>query len=265
MADNFPTRYDNPRVPQMWSDLSTEKIPWVHAPRFGWGCAVEWTDVNGEHATLLGRAIFAGTVANGDYETRFYDANGTLIAAVTTTRDTGSPATLALVAAQHELDIEAEADLADYITGASTASSTVSVAFAEGVVMRMESSAPGTATASNTHRATLPLNAIAMDQAFPLNVIRSWCLVHVTEEYPTGSTLVVGDAGDIDGILGSTPVDINALGRYGSVAADAEYQPRAEAAFIPVATIELGDDPVLAQGSMLVEILFTPNLVNTAA
>lgn len=184
---------------------------------------------------------------------------------VTTTRAGGSPSTFEDIAEQHALDIEAETDLDDYVSGAVNNGDNVVISGVQGQVFRVVTTAPVGVTVAETHSAAVDLNSVAFDQGFPLNAIRSWCLVHVTTTFGAGRTLTVGDANDVDGILGSTPIDLDTAGRSGSVAADGEYQPRPENAYVPIATVALGDDPVLTQGSVLVEILFTPNLVNAAA
>lgn len=262
---DFPTRYGSPRVIQLWEDLAAGKLPWVHTPRWGWGCTLTWQDVNGPYATLTATVAFSGTEADGNYVSTFYDASDVEIAVVTTARTGGDLATFEDIAEQHAIDIAAETDLEDYVSGAVNNGGSVVISGIQGQVFRVITTAPGGVTVAETHSAAVDLNSVAFDQGIPANVNRSWCLVHVTTTFGAGRTLTVGDAASVAGILGSTPVSLNATGRSGSVAADAEYQPRPELSYVPIATVALGDDPVLTQGSALIEILFTPNLVNTAA
>lgn len=474
---NFPVRYDSPKVPQLWADLGTERIPWVHAPRFGWACTITALDVAGAYAnetititiptldfvtgrlvvtfdggglgapveitadapagddeddlgntlttaitTAIGTTLagtiasvtntdpnvvvvvceagvgpvtatpsytpaqqtsvtwggtlvdgeysvtitpdqqgflavevpndraaavpvdadamaaafevtaealiatdlagvivsadatlavnllifepgitatvvetvtnntthtFGGTETDGDYVTRFDHSSlpgGTLT--VTTTRVGGAPASNTDLANAFEGDVEARALLSLLIDNADNTAGANVITFFPGVtgmnVTAVSAPAPGTLTVSDPtvviadvtpggpvitvgYAVTLDLNSIAEDQAFPLNVNRSWCLVHVTEGFGAGRTLTVGDAGSPAGVLGSTPIDLDTEGRSGSIAADAEYQPRPENAWVPLATIDLGSSVTVSAGSVLVEVLFTPNLVNTAA
>lgn len=473
---NFPTRYDSPRVPQLWADLGTEKIPWVHTPRFGWACRLTALDLAGAHAsqtttitiptsgfvsgrltvtfsggglgapvaitadastseteddlgdnitTAIDSAIatslagvvasvtnttanapivvyeagiglvsvavsftpaqqttvtWGGTLVDGEYAVRVVVDQQGLQAdeEIANNRAGGTPANVNAMAAAFETAAEAliPGNLADILVSADDAGAVNTLIFEPGVVatvtaivtnntthtyggttsdgdyvtrfdhadlpggsvtitvnrsgaetdtdladdfeaqveahvllqqyvqnadntaganiittwpgttglnvVAVSAPAPGTLTVSDptvvvadatpagptvtvSHSAAVDLNSIAGDQAFPLNVIRSWCLVHVTEGFGAGRTLTIGDADEPAGVLGSTPIDLDTEGRSGSVAADAEYQPRPENAWLPTATIDLGASSTVSAGSVLVEVLFTPNLVNTAA
>lgn len=262
----FPVRHADPRGTQLWHMLSTEEMPWIHPPRFGWNCSFDWRDVNGPHATLTATVEFTGTEADGDYVSTFTDINGDTIATVTTTRTGGDLATFDDIADEHTAAIRDEAALDAYVSNAQgDGSDGFTVSGIQGAVFRIVTTAPGGVTVAEAHSAALDLSSIAADKEFPGNAIRSWCLAEVTTTFGAGRTLTVGDAAQPAGILGSTPISLNDLGRSGSAAACAEYQPRPELTYTPIATVALGDDPVLTQGAVLLEILFLPNLSNTAA
>ena len=474
MPDNFPTRYDNPRMAQLWADLGTEKIPWVHTPRFGWACTIDYTDITGPAATqtitivigagdfVTGRLVVAfaggglgspvsitadapvgddendlgdtlttaidtaiatslagvvasvsnatanevvvvleqgigfvtatptftpaqqttvtwgGTLVDGEYSVRIECDDPNADVTIDNDRASGTPANVNAMAAAFETaaetliattlagvlvsaddsgavntlifepgveatvtatvtnntthtyggttsdgdyvtrfdhadlpggsvtitvnrsGAETDTDLADdfegqveahpllqqYVQNANNTAGANIITTWPGTtglnVVAVSDPGTGTLTVSDptvvvadatpagpdvtaTSSVTIDLNTIAGDEAFPLNVLRQWCLVHVTAAFGAGRTLTVGDANEPAGVLGSTPIDINTTGRSGSLAADAEYQPRTEAAWVPTATIDLGASTTLSAGSVLVEVLFTPNLVNAAA
>lgn len=228
---------------------------------------------------------FGGTATDGDYATTFtHSSIPAGSATVTTTRAAGTPATNSDLAAQHEADVEADPRLTSLISSADDTGATNAVlgyAGVTGLTFSTSAPAPGTLTSTPptmavadatpagptvtvSHSLTLDLNSIAEDQGFPSNVIRQWVLINVIEEFGANRTITIGDAGDPNGVLGSTPVTLNTTGRSGSSASDAEYQPRPENAWTPTATIALGSSASVTQGEVLIEILFTPNLENAA-
>lgn len=261
---DFPVRHADPRGRRLWDVLRTEEMPWIHTPRWGWECVLTWQDVNGEHATTNATVTFTGTEADGDYVSTFYDSAGNMIATVTTTRAAGSPATFEDIVEQHVIDTAAESGLEDYVLAQQNGQA-VELAGIEGQHYRVVTTAPAGVTVAEVHSSVIDLGSVAFDQGFPSNVIRAWCLVNVTQTFGAGRTLTVGDNNQRAGILGSTPITLNATGRSCSSVSDNEYQPRPELAFTPLATVALGDNPFLTQGSVLIEILFTPNLANVAA
>ena len=74
----------------------------------------------------------------------------------------------------------------------------------------------------------------------------------------------VGDAEALDGLLGSTPVDLNTTGRSLAAAACTQYRTQYEPGLVPLAVIELGASTTVSTGLAYVQINWTPHPSRTA-
>lgn len=228
---------------------------------------------------------FGGTPTDGAYATTFtHSSIPAGSATVTTTRAAGNPATNADLAAQHELDIEADARLSALISSADdTGSANTVAAFAgiTGLTFATSAPAPGTLTSAVptmtvatttpagptvtvTHAVRLALNSIAGMGAFPTHVMRCEVAVEVDAAFGASRTITVGDAEATAALLGSTPIDLNTTGRSLAVAADTQYRTQYEAGLVPLATIALGSSLTVSTGLAYVQINWTPHPSRTA-
>jgi hypothetical protein len=80
----------------------------------------------------------------------------------------------------------------------------------------------------------------------------------VIEAFSASRTLTMGDAADPDAVLGSTPLALDATGQLGSVAADAEYMARPEAAWEPTVTIAMGTTMTTSIGRVELRVTCAP-------
>lgn len=258
----FPVRHV-PKNRQLWRKIRDGEIPWVHTPRWSWDVELSYQDVNGPHATLEARIGLAGVIDDGDYTIVVRNAAGGTLLSRTVTRNT-TPADFAALASAIATEFDGEAAIAGHVASVDSDGDAVVFSGIEGAVFRVVVVAvPAGVDTTVTHDATIDLDPLGIGGPFPDNVLRSWCLLEVTTAFDVG-TITVGDANEPAGILGSTPVDLTVPARTGSVAADAEYQPRPELSFAPIAVVALGDDPILRDGAAVLQILFKPNLSNSA-
>jgi hypothetical protein len=232
---------------------------------------------------------FGGTATDGDYAVRLQAASlpgGSLV--ITTTRAAGSPATNTDLADAFEADAEARALLAPLLVNADNTAGANTLTFFDAALVEttvVSAPAPGTLVVSDptvviddatpagpvvsvSYSSTVDLNALG--HAFPDNVTRLTVALEVVTAFGANRTIAVGDAGDPDGLLGSTPVDLNATGRTLSVDADAQHVDQYEGTngpggrLVPTATIVLGSSNVPTQGVAFVQIDWAPHPSNTA-
>lgn len=223
----------------------------------------------------------AGTIYDAIYRLTFSGGGLGSPVVVDTARTAGTPAAITDMIVQRETDVEGDAGLTGVLVSALDDGATLNtlvfepdvadVTITPTIVLDTEAMTQTvvetTAAGPTITQATtlvIDLNEIAWGGGFPSNVTRSWCMVNVVTGFGASRTITVGDAGDPDGLLGSTPIDLNTAGRSGSIAADGEYQPRPELAFVPTATIDLDATDVVTVGEVIIGVLFYPNLVNEA-
>lgn len=228
---------------------------------------------------------FGGTATNGNYSTTIGHSSipgGS--ATVTTTRAAGTPATDADLAAQHEADLEADPRLGSLISSADdtgAANTVIAYAGITGLTFSTSAPAPGTLTSSPptitiadatpagpdvtvSHAVRIALNSIAGMGAFPAHVVRLEVALEVDTAFGAGRTITVGDAAALDGLLGATPVSLNATGRAIGESSCTEYRSRYEAGLVPVAVVTLGSSLTVSTGLAYVQINWTPHPSRTA-
>ena len=231
---------------------------------------------------------FGGTPTDGSYATTFLHASlpgGE--ATVTTARSGGTPATNADLAVQHEADIEADVRLYPVIVSADDDGVDTNIVITHpgvtGLTATTADPSPGTLTQTPlgwavadvtpagpavtvTYGARLDLNVLGGLSSGPMppHVMRDEVALEVLTAFEAGGTITVGDLNDPDGLLGSTPVVIDAAGRTLSVAADAEHETQYEAALVPTATFSLGASPTETSGVLFVQVNWSPHPSATA-
>lgn len=230
---------------------------------------------------------FGGTETDGNYDTIVTHSSipgGS--ATLRTTRVGAVPLTNILLAVDHEAVIEADPRVASLIASADDDGAGVNTVLGfplvTGMTFATAAPAPGTLTSSPPtlviadatpagpvvtvgYSVTLALNTLAIGGAFPNHVTRLNVALEVVTAFGATRTITVGDAGDPDGLLGSTPVTLNSTGRTLSIAADAEHEDRYEGTqgaggrLVPTATIDLGTSNAPTQGLAFVQIDWAPH------
>lgn len=109
-----------------------------------------------------------------------------------------------------------------------------------------------------TNGMEVDLAAISELGDFPPNSSRHEVAVEVVQGFGAGSTLTLGDEDEPAGLLGSTPIDANVVGRSLGVVADVEYRTRHEPALVPIATITLGESLTASSGVAVFQIVWSP-------
>lgn len=233
---------------------------------------------------------FGGTETDGDYDTIVTHSSipgGS--ATLRTTRAAAVPLTNILLAVDHEAVIEADPRVASLISSADDDGAGVNAVLGfplvTGMTFATAAPAPGTLTSSPptlviadatpagptvtvSYSTTLALNSLG--HVFNDNVTRHTVALEVVTAFGASRTITVGDAGEPDGLLGSTPLDLNTTGRTLSVAADAQHIDRYEGTagpggrLVPTATIVLGSSNAPTQGVAWVQIDWSPHPSNTA-
>lgn len=228
---------------------------------------------------------FGGTETDGAYATTLsHSSIPAGSATVTTIRAAGNPATNADLAAQHELDIEADPRLSAIVASADdTGSANTVAAFAgiSGLTIATSAPAPGTLTSSPptmtvatttpagptvtvTHSVRIELNSCAGMGPFPAHVMRLEVALEVDTVFGSGRTITVGQGDGAATLLGGTPVTLNTTGRTLALASDTHYQARYQAQLVPTATIALGSSLTASTGLAYVQISWTPHPSRTA-
>jgi hypothetical protein len=252
-------------------------------------------EIDDVEAVYVGRvqtfeAVFGGTIVDGAYVLSFVhpslpNVDGPNQVDITVTRAAGTPADEAALAVAMEAAVEASPLLAALIASADDDTvDTNDIVAASGVEgLEITGTAPGTATLVVTETTpeitvtdetpagpTLVLaNTIVVDcnsiEAFPgvteeggEPVCREWVTLYVSEAFGANRTITIGDAGNPDGVMGTTPITLNSTGYTASSSSDAEYQPRPEANWVPTATIQLGSSMTLTAGACSIRVLYSP-------
>lgn len=225
---------------------------------------------------------YGGTETNGTYRTRF--AHTALPGGqvdVDVPRIGGNPATNDDLAAAAETAIENHPALFSLIASATATDDTNLITTHVGVVGLVITTfppAPATLEAEQTtdppiittsdetppgpgilvtHRIEVALSAIAERGRFPRHVSRHEVALQVVEAFGAGRTLTLGDEDELAGLLGTTPIDVNTLGRTLGSSSDPEYRTRHEAAFEPIATINLGTSLAISAGEAVIMIVWS--------
>ena len=229
---------------------------------------------------------FGGTATDGNYVTRIDHSSlpgGSIT--ITTTRAAGTPATNTNLADAFEADVEARPLLYMLLSSADNTAGANTITFHPGItganVTAVSAPAPGTLVVSDptvvvadatpagpvvtvTHAVRLALASLCPHGTFPAHVMRCEVALEVDTAFGAGRTITVGDAAALDGLLGSTPVDLNTTGRSLAAAACTQYRTQYEAGLTPLATIELGASTTVSAGLAYVEINWTPHPSRTA-
>ena len=236
-----------------------------------------WTDIEVEISGAQGfTATFGGTPTDGTYLLTFDHPSLVQPIPIPVVRAAGSPATSNDLAVAMEAAIEANIPLRQLIMSADDTTGVnaiVVIPGVEGLTVVASAPAPGTlvvadvsATVDETTPAgpavtvstslVLSLSDIAV-WPFPARVNREEVALNVTTAWGADRTITVGDAGDPDGVLGSTPVDLDTEGWVAQAAAVAEYEHRPEPAWVPTATLVLGESFELTEGSCELMVVFS--------
>ena len=212
---------------------------------------------------------FGGVIANGNFDTTcVFEGYNPIV--TRTTRAGGTPTDAAALAVQHEADFEAKPELVGLLVSADDdGSDTNALVFEVGAPdVSVTCSAPagstltptettGAVTVVQTDLVTVDLNTLAPRGAYPSSVERGQPAIVVVETFGAGRTIILGDDGALDALMGDTPITLNALGRTaGDPAADEQGQY--EAAYVPLATFDIGNPATLTAGRVVIEIEWSP-------
>lgn len=215
---------------------------------------------------------FGGMLVDGNFDATYvFEGYNPIV--VRTVRAAGTPADVAAMAVQHETDTEGNAQLVGLVVSADDdATDTNDIVFETGAPdVTITCQAPGTATmtptettgsvtVATTEIVQLNLGELAPRGTFPVLCDRLDVSVEVTEAWGAGRTLIVGDADVPDGAFGDTPLDLNTEARTAADIAAAEWSSGAhyEAAWDPIATLDIGDPATLTEGALTIEIGWSP-------
>ena len=231
---------------------------------------------------------YGGTTTDGNYVTRFAHADFPLgYLDITVTRSGAETDTD--LADDFEAQVEAHPLLAPLLVSADNAAGVNTILVYDGItsgasgleVTSQSAPAPGTLvvtdptvvvadatpagpTVTVTHAVRLALASLCQHGTFPAHVMRCEVAIEVDTAFGAGRTITVGDAEALDGLLGSTPVDLNTTGRSLAAAACTQYRTQYEPGLVPLAVIELGASTTVSAGLAYVEINWTPHPSRTA-
>lgn len=226
---------------------------------------------------------FGGTATDGNYDLIFDHASLPGPVTVRVNRSGGVPATNTDLAAAMETAVEAHGALAALIDGTASSDSgavytIVTYPGVTGLTITSAAPSPGTLVVSETTCTVTVSDATPAGPAitqnttirldlndicpwgFPGKVIREEVILEVTETFGANRTFAAGDANAPAGLIGGTPISLNAVAITPHAAADTEYEHRPEHALVPIADVVLGSSTVLTQGECTYTIVFSPDL-----
>lgn len=237
----------------------------------GLGIAVSWRSAQQTTVQL------AGTIYDAIYRVTLTGGGLGAPVPISTARTSGTPAAITDLIVQRETDAEAligttlagvlvsadddGADLNTFIFEPDIDDVTITATIVldtEAMSQTVADVTPAGPTITAERTVTVDLGALsAAKGTFPGYVLREEVNVNVTEAFGAGRTLTVGDAGDPDGLIGSTPIDLDTVARSLATTSDAEYRHQAEPAMTPTATFALGEGTVTT-GRVVVGIVHSP-------
>lgn len=227
------------------------------SPEMVWECLVTHDDLTSATQTIT--LTFADP-EDGDFETTFFDENDDEIDTVTTARVANVPDTAADMATQHTADIDAliGTTLADYVSEVRVDGVVVTVDVVAGVRIRVETSAPGSASLTADHILALNLNDLQPNDAYPANSLRGESpVLRVLEAFPAGTVATLDDGGiDATDVLALSAVDATGwVGDTGTTVGDAH---KVELDWEPTLSFHFADDPFPTTGEVKVQVTHSP-------